>query len=337
MPNTNYYNKLWIRAAGSRGFTLVELLVVIAIIGVLVALLLPAIQAAREAGRSLSCKNNLKQLSHAIALYEDNRGSLPAGRMGCDTAMSGGAPWPAKPCGKLTGQGLLCGASGFVSVLPFLEQQALFDTLDPAAGLWVDNLNDLSWYWGASEAKRDALLVRPTVHVCPTSSSLGLTEVYPPTMVATGNYAFSNGTLGPDSDPQAVKYNNDGAFLYAQNIKVRQVTAGLSNTIFLGEVTNADTWESSNVWNYGRIHSDSLRSTRNPLNTMPGEGIIRNRQNGAFGSMHPGGANFAYGDGHVNFIAEDIDSIAYQAQSSITGEASRPAVPSDQPQGSSSR
>jgi len=185
-------------------------------------------------------------------------------------------------------------------------------------GGWVDSRNGVRGYRGADAEKGGALLTRPAVYVCPSSDALPQTEVYPPTLVATGDYALCNGALGPGDDDTLVRYENTGAFVYARKRKAAKITAGLSKVYFIGEVLRADLWESTNVWTYGRIHSDSLRSTANPLNTKPGEGVVKNRQNGAFGSDHPGGAFFAFGDGHVAFVADDIDPVLYQEHSSIT-------------------
>ena len=106
-----------------RGFTLVELLVVIAIIGVLVALLLPAIQAAREAARRAQCVNNEKQIGLALLNYESVVGAFPAGRHGCD-----GSTENIKGC-ELEATIKRSAMSAFVKILPYLEQQALFDRL----------------------------------------------------------------------------------------------------------------------------------------------------------------------------------------------------------------
>ncbi len=300
------------------GFTLVELLVVIAIIGILVALLLPAVQTARESARRTQCISRLKQISLAFSLHESNLQKFPAGRMGCDTQM-GDPKFPDAPCNSLTEQGRLCGASSFALALPFMEEQPLFDALDPAgSGLWVDNLNDLRWYQETSQEKRDAVLARPEIFACPSSPSEGFTDIYPPTMAATGDFAVCNGTLGPDHpDQQEVKYQNDGAFIYGRKRAVIEIVSGMSNTYFIGEVRDADLWESSNVWTYGRVHSDTLRSTRNPLNTKLGEGVVLNRRHGAFGSVHPGGASFAFGDSHVSFVSEEIDIDVYRENSSV--------------------
>ena len=107
-----------------RGFTLVELLVVIAIIGILVALLLPAIQSAREAARRSSCVNNEKQIGVALLNYEISHKKFPAGRHGCDASVDSKVKGcEAKPSVEPSAM------SGFVKILPYMEEQALYDLL----------------------------------------------------------------------------------------------------------------------------------------------------------------------------------------------------------------
>lgn len=297
-------------------FTLIELLVVVAIVSLLVALLLPAVQSAREAARSTQCRNQLRQITLAVSLYETQHGRLPPGRYGCDRGY--GSPVPDNPCGGLSDTERLNGGSGLVAILPMLEEDALFDALAPRdVGLWNNNLDDLAWYWTAGEEKQNALTTSPGLYRCPSSLAGQLSEVYPPTIVATGDYALCHGSLGPSSPWLDAKYENDGAFLYARALRVSQVTDGISKTIFVGETTHADSWESSNVWTYARVNADSLRSTANPLNTPPGEGVVRNRRNGAFGSHHPSGANFAWGDCRVRFMSDHVDQRVYQASSRV--------------------
>jgi len=304
------------------GFTLVELLVVIAIIGILVALLLPAVQSGRESARRIQCVSRLRQLAVAFSLHESSFQTFPAGRMGCSKKMGYTPGYPSKPCRAIRESVRLCGASSFVTALPFLEEQALSDSLELGSGLWMDNLNDLRWFLDGSQQKRASILERPAIFVCPSSTSEPVSDIYPPTLAATGDFAVCNGTLGPDAEDQnLVKYENDGAFVYGRKRSVTEIESGLSKTYFIGEVANADLWESSNVWTYGRAHSDTLRSTRNPLNTQLGEGVVLSRRHGAFGSEHLNGASFAFGDNHVTFVSDDIDRDVYRSAASIFGQS----------------
>ncbi|CAN0344510.1 unnamed protein product, partial [Ectocarpus sp. 4 AP-2014] len=212
----------------------------------------------------------------------------------------------------------LNGGSGFVAILPSIEESVLFDKLNPLLdGLWDNNLDDLDWYLTAEPAKLSAMTSRPELYSCPSSLSEPLSKVYPPVTAATGDYALCNGNESPEALWVRLKYENGGPFLYARVRRLREITDGLSKTFFVGEATHAASWQSSNIWTYARVNADSLRSTANPLNTPPGEGVVRERRNGAFASNHPTGANFAWGDGHVSVVTDDIDQELYRSSSTI--------------------
>lgn len=330
-----------------QGFTLVELLVVIAIIGILVALLLPAVQAAREAARRAECVNNLKQISLAALSYESAHGALPPASLGCDGSNFG-------QCGDLTPEEKSM-ASVFVLILPQLEQQTLWDTLDIQSGnIWTF---DGAAAWLNEPGKVEAVRQVVEPFRCPSSTgSLLMQHELLPTSgngleAAQGSYAAVHGSIGPTGFDYSgagngnplhydTKVGNTGAFVYLVERKYRQITDGASETMFFGEVNTAPVERSdlpaaiqglseqqismisSNVWSYTQRHRDSLRSTLNPLNTPPGHGATLKAgagagSNGAFGSEHAGGASFAYGDGHVDFLADDIDSAIYWCQSTI--------------------
>jgi len=298
-------------------FTLVELLVVIAIIGVLVALLLPAVQAAREAARRMQCANNLKQIALAMGSYESSYGVYPPGRVGHDS------PDPADP--------RQVGTSGFVLILPQLEQQALYAMFDFRDGPWSYSS---TWY---SNSNGKAIGQRPAVYVCPSDESEPFAQT---TLVdgkygtggnpaATGSYAMVEGTIGAAGDLsgpvsgsliQAIKYSNTGVFYYEVAMEIGEVTDGLSHTLLVGEVTEGHLPSSTNIWSRALREMDTLRSVSNPLNTFPGEPIYLTnyglKVNGAFSSRHPGGANFAFGDGHVEFLEENINMQVYNALAS---------------------
>ncbi len=306
--------------AARRGFTLVELLVVIAIIGILIGLLLPAVQSVREAARRMQCSNNLKQICLGFANYEVLHGKYPPGRMGCDC-------WLSDVCaGNKTYQ--RPGTSGFVMILPQVELQSLYDALGfekgavyPTGGS-CDDGSGAGWNVGLE----DALRQRPAVFACPSDTIPVLNSANR----GVGSYAMVQGSQGPSYgiDQRRVKHYNNGMFCYRTVRKESDVRDGTSHTMFVGETVAGDTPESSNVWMVGSRHLSSLRSTDNPLNTPPGEGVIVMgsggplygvRVNGAFASRHSGGANFGFGDGHVGFLSENIDLATYRALSTRDG------------------
>ena len=297
------------------GFTLVELLVAITVIGVLTAILLPAVNSARESARRMSCSNKQKQIGLAITNYETSFRQFPPGRIGCDDT---GDIMSHKVCRRGLKPEQKTGASGFVVILPQLEESTLYKQIDVYnGGLWNRNVDDLYWY--GNKQKCRAIKQRVDIFVCASDPSDAISHVYAPVKAATSSYAFVNGSLGPDTPVHKAKFENNGMFLYVTSRKFKQIRDGLSRTMMLGEVMMSDTWESSNTWTYTLVNADCLRSTRNPLNTRPGAGVTLERQNGAFGSYHGGGANFCFGDGHVRFISEDIQLELYQAFSTIDG------------------
>jgi hypothetical protein len=162
---------------------------------------------------------------------------------------------------------------------------------------------------------------RPAVFVCPSDRS-------EPTYgsCATGSYALCAGTNGPTYgiSQTLVKHYNTGIFQYRTVYRQVDVRDGLSNTMFVGEVIQADTRESSNCWCLGARHLHSLRTTDNPLNTLPDEGVTVDLYgyscSGAFASYHPAGADFVFGDGRVIFLSENIDLDTYRALSTREGE-----------------
>ena len=296
------------------GFTLVELLVTIAIIGILIGLLLPAVQMVRESARRTTCQNNLRQIGLAIANFESSFTELPPGRIGCDDT---GDQMSIRECPSGLASVDKNGASGFVSILPFIEQNSLFERLDVAnGGLWNRDVDDLMWYY-SDPGKYFGVKEHLSVYWCPSENGSKQSRVYKPVSAATASYAFSSGTIGPSSADHLVKYFNDGAFLYRIPIDIRDVHDGLSNSFAVGEVVRPDIWESSNIWNYAIANADCLRTTENPLNTPPGTGIVNMLRNGAFGSNHPQMASFLFLDGHIRNIVEQVDIHSYRSMSTI--------------------
>jgi prepilin-type N-terminal cleavage/methylation domain-containing protein/prepilin-type processing-associated H-X9-DG protein len=313
--------------AGRRGFTLVELLVVIAIIGILIALLLPAVQAAREAARRAECSNHLKQLGLAIHNYHDQFKVLPLGVV----ALPLTAPGPAMP-----------GHTALAQVLPFLEQTNLHTTYNfdlrnvanankPATSTQVDAYVCPS---DGSAGRRAVFkfagsnteLARSNLAVCFGSA----------TMVRNAN----GKNIGLDPDRTGVDTDNDGAFRLDRSRRLADLTDGTSSTALASEVlagqddlidpTVSDlAYDVRGLWMMQMIGASSY-THRNTPNASVGDalfvgmgakfcvdhpgalcdltaGVVWDQYHAAARSMHPGGVNVAFGDGHVTFIANTID------------------------------
>jgi prepilin-type N-terminal cleavage/methylation domain-containing protein/prepilin-type processing-associated H-X9-DG protein len=301
------------------GFTLVELLVVIAIIGILIALLLPAVQAAREAARRSQCANNLKQIGLGIEQYEGVYREYPPGKKDCEGPGSGYSACLANDPGRST--------SAFVYILPYLEQMPLFKSMDLKTGVFAYDTSN----YPMTPNNILAVQQRPAVFVCPSDTAKPLVNqqedsgnwAFWPFPKATTSYALSSGTKGivPGISID-MKYNNNGMFMYKRVIKRKEVVDGVSKTFFAGEVVDGHTANSKAIWTDGGREC-TLRYTYNPPNTYPGQEVVDPkvlstyglRSNGAFASRHRGGVNFVFGDGHVVFISENIDLQVYQALS----------------------
>lgn len=217
-----------------RGFTLVELLVVIAIIGVLVGLLLPAVQAAREASRRMSCSNNLKQLGLAVHNYHSAHNELPmqAGGTFLDNVDKGtGEIAPGHNARRL---------SFLVGLLPFFEQQALWQKVSNPFEGWAA-MGAVSW-----QGAYDPWATQLQALQCPSDPAvsnwgLGATNYGAnalgdsPSYGQTGNYEFGNGKW---NYIQAASGSCRGFFVPRYRSQFRDVLDGLSNTAMLGEMVN---------------------------------------------------------------------------------------------------
>jgi prepilin-type N-terminal cleavage/methylation domain-containing protein len=283
-----------------KAFTLIELLVVIAIIGVLIGLLVPAVQRVREAASSVQCKNNLHQIGIALHNFHDSQHGFPAGYVSSTDSV-----------GHDTGPGWGWGAY----LLPYLEQDPVYQQIrfdlqisDPANAVPRTQLMKVFW--------------------CPSEKFWGTFTVNdgggnPVCDVAYGSYVACNGNLGV-SDHAA---DNDGAFLRNRRFTVANIPDGLSSTLFVGE---RSTTMSFTTWT-GAVTNGSVPSQRDPAASelapalvmshcgphLPNNPLVTDAD--AFSSNHIMGVNFLFGDASVHGINSSISTTVYDALATRDG------------------
>lgn len=317
------------------GFTLVELLVVIAIIGILIAMLLPAVQAARESARRSQCTNNMKQIMLATLNFEQSIGSLPPGSIF----------WSGDPLVAQNRVGVMA------RILPYAEDATLNTLLD-------DQENENNEREKYSHFKRlpngdylSGFVVQ--MYVCPSDDSdlITLKEDIDGNLTrpaAKMNYSASNGSMPRTGNSGLCPCGGNNAAVSQWNTyalmpatpwgkfklfsgvftrfeaatELREITDGLSKTIFYGEVRPTCSIHAEGGWLSGN-NGAGLISTIVPINydtcyddDSGPEGNCSCRRNWTlelgFKSSHPGGANFAFGDGSVHYLTDGIDHWTYQ-------------------------
>lgn len=313
-------------ATPRRAFTLVELLVVIAIIGVLVALLLPAVQAAREAARRMSCGNNLKQLGLALQNFHDVQGAFPPGMTDDDTRNLGWGTY----------------------ILPYMEQTALYANISATANNMLlpkagphTNVDTNYTFLETNNQAANLKQILPGF-LCPSSAlpkkdnnDFGASHYVGnigSTVINGTQFAYNSLGCG---QPTATNLNGvlliDGVNEYTYTISMGDVRDGTSNTLLVGEVGQSETVTPTRtdqgnfpLWAGGKNaggcnnrfvgshmrFADAVFYLNRPGTTLPlGTGSTNtNESDLSFGSYHTGGVQFVFVDGSVHFITQNINT-----------------------------
>jgi prepilin-type N-terminal cleavage/methylation domain-containing protein len=340
-----------------RGFTLVELLVVIAIIGVLVALLLPAVQAAREAARRSSCSNNLHNIGIAVLNSADaSNGRLPISvhQWGEDNRLDGSWPYPAGTPSlndvSRGGPGYL-GKGWIVDIMPQIELQAAYQRL--AGQMKTDK------GFGAKANKglglghmnvRDVIATQHPILTCPSDDSaqpsdqlwywdaggimVGVTSYkgsIGSSAMSDGNYRGQTGSSVPVAPPAFgtlpdCHNTSECNGLFGRNtsvlpVELKSITDGQSNTFMVGENVISQSYHSAAFFSDGDFATCGIPLNYFVLGVGPEQ--IKNdfwREGRGFKSLHVGGATFCLGDGSTRFVNESVDKTVYLAMSTRAGD-----------------
>lgn len=311
-----------------KAFTIVELLVVTTIISTLMGLLLPAVQSAREAGRRISCSNNLKQIGLALHSHESAKKRLPAGGI-LETTYTGDAK-----------------RSGFVDLFPYMEQQEISSNYNSSVG-WDHPDNEY------------AISVEVVTLFCPSNRSGG-TITFRDRKLACTDYAMNAGMDNViDGRLNFHPMKHRGPFMVANNSRGTsfvQISDGLSRTFAFGEVSGGNrkytaredaevkvdqswalpvcdpSFRGSNIACSANVRystdppeadqisriDDERINNADVLSSIDHQSVSGDSISG-YRSLHTNGASFLFCDGSVSFVSDSIDHLVYRAQSTIAG------------------
>jgi len=306
------------------GFTLVELLVVIAIIGVLVALLLPAVQTAREAARRSQCTNNLKQLALAAMNYEDSNKTLPPGSAGQYT-LSGttvGFPSAWKDPSHTTPYGHFSWAA---LILLFVEQKAMYDMINFNVPAYANSIQEItSGVQGGPVVERGPAgnvanqipcSTVPKVFKCPSARPIQAT------IKEQKDYAINGGTGAccPERSNQIANTQMDGVGYMGLGIRLAEITDGTSNTfLFLEQASHGNhSWlpQTKGANHFIWVHHPSqgyVQSNNGSITGPPSPPNDTSFNNRATVGGHPSGVMAVMVDGHVIFVSNNVDFLTFR-------------------------
>jgi prepilin-type N-terminal cleavage/methylation domain-containing protein/prepilin-type processing-associated H-X9-DG protein len=310
----------------SRGFTLIELLVVIAIIGVLIALLLPAVQSAREAARRAQCVNNLKQIGLAMHNYHDANNALPPAKIRSASCLGA---YPATPTAPARG---VLNTTGFTMILGFLEQKPLYD----AYNFNQASTNGVGWHAttpntlliGDCAVNTTVVGALISVFACPSdlppeirNISVASSLTYTVTNGRRSNYVLMSSRYTEYDCPATApaKPPDVGMFFTDYSTSFTEVLDGLSNTVMIGESRQekqsplfgpfwgAGTHTSTHGTVYPPLSGNATNSLPNAPFPSPPPNPRKLPYAWRISSLHPGGVNMGMADGSVRFIKNTIN------------------------------
>ncbi|WP_235905619.1 DUF1559 domain-containing protein [Tautonia marina] len=328
-----------------RAFTLIELLVVIAIIGVLIALLLPAVQSAREAARRAQCTNNLKQVGLAMMNYESSNGALPPAKIRSGSCTS------AYVTGNTAGS--ILNTTAFSMILGYMEQTSVYNAYN-----FSQASSNSSWQTAGAAGIAGSAFVNTTSVGSLISSYVCPSDQAPPAenfdVNGFGPYSMQNARRSNYGTATAeyTDYNcvtpstpnlptNRGMYFNDASTRLQDVRDGLSNTVMIGEKSsNTMNWCASffyfgPYWGSGTHSSTHLivwpptsalapKSTPNaPWGNQDGTLACERNKRGSYAwvmsSEHPGGVNVCMGDGSVRFVKDTINPFTWHSLQTIRG------------------
>ncbi len=302
----------------SSGFTLIELLVVITIIAILVSLLLPAVQQAREAARRSQCRNNLKQMGLALHNYHDAFGVFPPGWIVPQYEVCGTGAAVA----SIDHRYVAHNPGWALYLTPYLDQAAIYNSLTfgQAQGCWGGGgfVNFTGSGLLRAPATGSPLQKSLPVFTCPSDTQ----PFHTPAIGNYGRSSYASSRGNEDIAGQATKMTSSpGVFFTNSKISARDIRDGMSNTFAIGEVSalqysdvdSSTVYEIGGVWPGASIHKREDLISRVVYRTRPlnRSTPVKVSDTDGFGSLHTGGGHFLLCDGAVKFINENISITTY--------------------------